>query len=179
MRSLTKPGTKKKVEEQRTPSKKTNKIVRNELTEEQKKEIKDAFKYFEKEGGIEPTQLKIAIEALGFDPRNEDINRILKDLSKCKKDKLIDYDNFLELMVEKPSDDPQVEMERAYKLLCGDGNDTITFKSLRKICDDLREKITDEEINEMIKEASKDSSNTEEVNMKDFCSIMKKTNMFN
>ena len=51
--------------------------VRNELTEEQKREIKDAFSSFE-EGGLMPDELKLAMKALGFDPRNEDVQKIMQ-----------------------------------------------------------------------------------------------------
>ena len=40
--------------------------IKNELTEEQKREIKEAFSSFE-EDGITPDELKSAMLALGFD----------------------------------------------------------------------------------------------------------------
>ena len=46
--------------------------VRNELTEEQKREIKDAFSSFEEEG-ILPEELKTAMNTLGFDSNNQEV----------------------------------------------------------------------------------------------------------
>ena len=67
-------------------------------------------------------------------------------------------------------------MKKAFKILCEEGHDKITLKSLKKICSDLGENITDDELNEMIKEADKDDDN--EVGEEDFIKIMQKTNMF-
>jgi len=57
-----------------------------------------------------------------------------------------------------------------------EGTDKITLKSLSKICADLGEKISEEELQEMINEADKDQD--EEVGEEDFIKIMQKTGMF-
>ena len=54
--------------------------IRNELTEEQKREIKEAFATFE-ETGIEADELKSAMQALGFDAKNPDVQKILDKLN--------------------------------------------------------------------------------------------------
>ena len=66
-------------------------------------------------------------------------------------------------------------MRKAFKVLCEDGTDKITLKSLSKICADLGEKSSDEELQEMINEANKEE---EEVGEEDFIKIMQKTGMF-
>ena len=48
--------------------------IKNELTEEQKREIKEAFSSFEKDG-IEPDELKSAMQALGFDQKNSEVQK--------------------------------------------------------------------------------------------------------
>ena len=67
-------------------------------------------------------------------------------------------------------------MKKAFKILCEEGTDKITLKSLSKICTDLGEKISEEELQEMIIEADKDQD--EEVGEDDFLKIMQKTGMF-
>lgn len=152
---------------------KSEKVVRNELTDEQKKEISDAFEHF-KENGIQPSELKLAMKSLGFDPSIEESKRILDEVDK-QGNKPIFLDNFMDIMFEKPGT-PEEEMNKAFNLLCEEGHDKITFASLKKICNDLGENITDEEIEEMIGEADKDQDS--EVGQEDFFAIMKKTNMF-
>ena len=153
---------------------KGEKKIRNELTEKQKREIEDAYEPFS-ETGIEPKELKLAMKALGFDPNNEEVQKIMAQVDKKGKTP-ISYADFLDIMIEKPTDNPQAEMKKAFKILCEDGKDKITFKSLKKICTELGENITDEELQEMLTEADRDQD--EEVGEEDFCKIMQKTNMF-
>ena len=148
--------------------------IKNEITEDQKREIKEAYESFE-DGGINPKELKLAMKALGFDPKNEDVGRILAQVEKKGK-KPVEFEEFVDLLIEKPNKDPKVEMEKAFRILTEDGKDKITVKSLKKICVDLGENITEEELQEMITEADKDQD--EEVGLDDFVQIMKKTNMF-
>ena len=148
--------------------------VRNELTEEQKREIKDAFSSFE-EDGILPEELKTAMQTLGFDANNQEVLKILDKIDAKKQP--LKFDDFMDVMIEKNVEkDPETEMRKAFKVLCEEGTDKITLKSLSKICADLGEKIGDEELQEMINEADKDQD--EEVGEEDFIKIMQKTGMF-
>ena len=61
------------------PSKEEPQKIRNELTDEQKREIKEAFSSFE-ETGIETDEIKSAMEALGFDAKNPDVQKMLEKL---------------------------------------------------------------------------------------------------
>ena len=148
--------------------------IRNELTEEQKREIKEAFSTFE-ETGIEADELKSAMQALGFDAKNPDVQKILDKLDKHKKP--LNYEEYMDVMIDKDENkDPEAEMKKAFKVLCEEGTDKITLKSLSKICADLGEKISDEELQEMINEANKEQE--DEVSEEDFIKIMQKTGMF-
>ena len=148
--------------------------VRNEITEEQKREIKDAFSTFE-ENGIFPDELKSAMQTLGFDANNPEVQKILDKLATKKGP--LKFDEFMDVMIEKNIDkNPEEEIKKAFKVLCEDGTDKITLKSLTKICADLGEKINEDELQEMINEADKDQD--EEVGEEDFIRIMQKTGMF-
>ena len=148
--------------------------IRNEITEEQKREIKDAFSTFE-ENGIFPDELKSAMQTLGFDANNPEVQKILDKLATKKGP--LKFDEFMDVMIEKNIDkNPEEEIKKAFKVLCEDGTDKITLKSLTKICADLGEKINEDELQEMINEADKDQD--EEVGEEDFIRIMQKTGIF-
>ena len=53
--------------------------ARSELTEEQKQEIKEAFDLFDTEGvgQIDAKELKVAMRALGFEPKKEEIRKMI------------------------------------------------------------------------------------------------------
>ena len=147
--------------------------IRNELTDEQKREIKEAFSTFEKTG-LEPEELRSAMQALGFDAKNQDVQKMLDKLDKYNKP--LNFEEYMDVMMDKNEEkDPEIEMRKAFRVLCEDGTDKITLKSLSKICADLGEKISDEELQEMLNEANKEE---EEVGEEDFIKIMQKTGMF-
>ena len=72
--------------------------------------------------------------------------------------------------------DPIEEMKNAFKLICEEGHDKITLKSLQKVARELGENMTLEELKEMIDEADRDGDG--EIGEDDFIKIMKKTNLF-
>ena len=54
------------------------------LTAKQKEEIKKAFDFFDITGSgtIEAKNLKVVLRAQGFDPTNEEIQKLIKDLGR-------------------------------------------------------------------------------------------------
>ena len=71
----------------------------NELTTEQKQEIREAFDLFDLDGSgtIDLKELKVAMRALGFEPKREEIKQLLSN----KLGDRLDFSEFLELMVKK------------------------------------------------------------------------------
>ena len=57
---------------------------RSELTEEQKQEIKEAFDLFDTDGSgtIDAKELKLAMRALGFEPKKEEIRKMIADADR-------------------------------------------------------------------------------------------------
>lgn len=55
-----------------------------ELTEEQKQEIREAFDLFDADGTgtIDAKELKVAMRALGFEPKKEEIKKMIADIDK-------------------------------------------------------------------------------------------------
>ena len=54
-----------------------------ELTEEQKQEIREAFDLFDADGSgtIDVKELKVAMRALGFEPKKEEIKKMIQGKS--------------------------------------------------------------------------------------------------
>lgn len=151
---------------------------RSELTEEQKQEIKEAFDLFDTEGRneIDAKELKVAMRALGFEPKKEEVRKILQDIDK-NGEGVIRFEDFAEIMTVKMLErDPVEEMKKAFMLICEEGHDKITLKSLKKTAEELGENMTKEELQEMLEEADRDGDG--EIGEEDFIKIMKKTNLF-
>lgn len=80
---------------------------RQELTEKQKKDIKQAFDLFDADGSgvIDIKELKVALRALGFEPKKDEIKKLISEINTEQKDKentnSIDYTEFLQIMTAK------------------------------------------------------------------------------
>src|SRR5882757_6796446 len=151
---------------------------RTDLTEEQKQEIKEAFDLFDTDGSgtIDAKELKVAMRALGFEPKKEEIRKMIADADKNGTG-VIDFPEFLDMMTGKMAErDPREEMLKAFRLFDDDETGKISFKNLKRVAKELGENMTDEEIQEMIDEADRDGDG--EISEKEFMRIMKKTNLF-
>ena len=151
---------------------------RTELTEEQKQEIKEAFDLFDTDGSgnIDSKELKVAMRALGFEPKREEIKKLISEVDKDGSG-VIDFPEFLDMMTAKMAErDPREEMMKAFRLFDDDESGKISFKNLKRVAKELGENMTDEEIAEMIEEADRDGDG--EIGEDEFMRIMRKTNLF-
>ena len=158
---------------------------RQELNDEQKAEIKEAFDLFDTNGSgiIDLQDLKVALRALGFEPAKAEIKRLINELNKPAqhregdKDKdgqiKIEFKDFLDIMTTKMSErDGEKELEKAF-ILFSQEKDNITLEDLQYIAKELGENMTDDELKEMIFEANKKNRDGS-VNMQEFLSILVK-----
>jgi Ca2+-binding EF-hand superfamily protein len=146
--------------------------------EEQKQEIKEAFDLFDTDGSgsIDSKELKVAMRALGFEPKKEEIAKMISDVDDDGSG-TIEYEEFLKMMTHKILNrDPKDEILKAFRLFDDDETGKISFKNLKRVAKELGERMTDEELQEMIDEADRDGDG--EVNEEEFLRIMKKTNLF-
>ena len=86
------------------------------------------------------------MRALGFQPKKEDLKKMMQDADRDGNG-MIDFEEFTELMQTRLANrDPKEEMLKAFRLIDADGSGIITFKELKKVCKELGENMTDEEI---------------------------------
>merc|ERR1712166_543760 len=145
-----------------------------ELTEEQKQEIREAFDLFDTDGSgcIDAKELKVAMRALGFEPKKDEIRKMIADIDK-DGDGTIDFDEFMMMMTAKMSEkDSREEICKAFRLFDDDTTGKISFKNLKRVAKELGENMTDEELQEMVDGADRDGDG--EVNEEEFFRIMKR-----
>jgi centrin-1 len=151
---------------------------RSELTEEQKQEIKEAFDLFDTEGlgQIDAKELKVAMRALGFEPKKEEVKRMIADIDREGRG-VIEFQDFLDVMTVKMAErDPREEILKAFRLFDDDSSGKISLRNLKRVARELGETMTDDELQEMIEEADRDGDG--EISEEDFIRVMKKTNLF-
>ena len=122
--------------------------VKLDLSEEQKSDIREAFNLFDTtgSGSIDTKDLKVAMRALGFEPRKEEIKKMVNDVDKDNSGSL-SFDNFINLMARKISEkDSKEEILKAFKLFDDDETGRISFQNLKRVAKELGENLTDEEL---------------------------------
>eukprot|EP00906_Rhabdomonas_costata_P038231 RCo053966 len=145
---------------------------RPELTEEQKQEIREAFELFDtdRNGLIDAHEMKVAMRALGFDVRKEEVLKLMEDVDRENPGQIA-MQEFTEIMTDKIAErDPKEEMVKAFHLFDDDSTGKISLKNLRRVARELGETISDEELQAMIDEFDRDQDG--EINEDEFISIM-------
>ncbi|KAJ3390809.1 Calcium-binding component of the spindle pole body (SPB) half-bridge [Lobulomyces angularis] len=146
--------------------------VKKELNEDQKTEIKEAFALFDtdKDNKLDYHELKVAMRALGFDVKKQEVLKILRDFDN-EDQGLIDFDDFNKVMTEKILDrDPIEEIKKAFQLFDDDGTGKINLRNLRRVAKEIGEQVDDDELQAMIEEFDLDQDG--EINEQEFISIM-------
>ena len=84
---------------------------------------------------------------IGFDPKNQEIVDLIRDLGKGDTDydqTSIDFQEFLEIMIQKMSQPDTVDdIDKAFNLFVDGDKNQITFNSLKKVVKELGEDLTD------------------------------------
>lgn len=122
-------------------------------------------------------ELKVMMRALDFTPRKEQLSRVLLQSGIAVKAYQISYPDFENLIFQLMNErDIQEEMMKAFELFDVDKTGKISAENLRTVADQLGEKMTDEELAEMIREADMDKDGA--VSDTEFIRIMKKTDLW-
>jgi len=127
----------------------------DQLTEEQIAEFKEAFSLFDKDGDgtITTKELGTVMRSLGQNPTEAELQDMINEVD-ADGNGTIDFPEFLSLMARKMKDtDTEEELIEAFKVFDRDGNGFISAAELRHVMTNLGEKLTDEEVDEMIREA--------------------------
>ncbi|KAJ7883401.1 calmodulin [Mycena olivaceomarginata] len=128
----------------------------DQLSEEQISEFKEAFSLFDKDGDgtITTKELGTVMRSLGQNPTEGELQ-----------------DMFLSMMARKMRDtDSEEEIKEAFKVFDKDGNGCISAAELRHVMTNLGEKLSDNEVDEMIREADVDGDG--QINYEEFVKMM-------
>jgi len=144
----------------------------DQLTDEQIAEFKEAFALFDKDGDgtITTKELGTVMRSLGQNPTEAELQDMINEVD-ADGNGTIDFPEFLSLMAKKMKDtDSEEELKEAFKVFDKDGNGYISAAELRHVMTNLGEKLTDEEVDEMIREADVDGDG--QVNYEEFVKMM-------
>ena len=148
----------------------------DELSDEQKKELKSAFIMFadnEKDDGNVPTsQLGTVIRAMGKNPTEAQIKTMTEEM-QSKTGDTFDLSTFEELMSGRMNDDnsSMEKLGEAFKTLDQEERGFIPCEQLKHILTSQGEKLTEDEIANLILDA--DINKDDKVTYEEFMNMMK------
>merc|ERR1712146_266422 len=117
-------------------------------------------------GEIDLKELKAAMQSLGYESKNETIFTMLAELDKDGNASL-DFEEFLGLMSGKE------EMDKVLRLFDTEAKSVITVKDVHRVAKELGERLSMDEISEIVRRACQDET-TMEITTEDFYIIMTK-----
>jgi len=144
-----------------------------EISDEQIEEFKEAFSLFDKNGDgfISCKELGIVMRSLGQNPTEAELQDMINEVD-FDGNGTIDFQEFLAMMarqMKNPADE-ELELRESFKVFDKNGDGYISAPELRHVMTTLGEKLTDEEVDEMIREADIDGDG--KVNYEEFVKMM-------
>uniref|UniRef100_A0A673YLK7 EF-hand domain-containing protein n=1 Tax=Salmo trutta TaxID=8032 RepID=A0A673YLK7_SALTR len=130
------------------------------VSNEQPFKFKEAFSLFDKDGDgtITTKELGTVMRSLGQNPTEAELQDMINEVD-ADGNGTIDFPEFLTMMARKMKDtDSEEEIREAFRVFDKDGNGYISAAELRHVMTNLGEKLTDEEVDEMIRELQSTSS---------------------
>ena len=144
-----------------------------DLTELQIAEYKEAFQIFDRhgEGAISSKELGTIMRSLGLNPSDEDLKEISESFDNEKNNNLIDFNSFLIIMAKRKNDiDKEEDLLEAFRVFDKENNGKISARELRYVMMSSGEDLNENDIEDMIHEASTD--NEEYIDYHKFVKLM-------
>merc|ERR1719419_1611245 len=115
-------------------------------------------------------ELGQVMKSLGQAPTDEQLTEMIKEVDDDGSG-TIEFDEFLKLMAKQVSKrDLQDELGEAFRAFDQDGDGLISKVELKKVMDSLGEKLSEQDIEDMISEADHDGDG--QVNYEEFVAMM-------
>ena len=128
-------------------------------------EISKAFELFDQNGTgkIDPKEIKLAMQSLGYDERNPLMYQIVAELDTPLNNKKggVNFNDFCQTVNNRvPERETTEDLRKVYNLFLENPNDTTTtLASIKRVADELGENIEEAELNAMLLKASKSGPN--------------------
>lgn len=146
-----------------------------ELTKEQVQMLRKAFDMFdrEKRGCIHTNMVSTILRTLGQSFEEKELQALIKEIDADGSGE-VEFDEFLTLtakfLVEEDTEAMQEELREAFRMYDKESNGYIQTSALREILRALDDKLTNDELDEMIAEIDTDGSGT--VDFDEFMEMM-------
>ncbi|XP_062557052.1 calmodulin-A-like [Armigeres subalbatus] len=129
------------------------------LSDEQITELREAFSLFDTnaDGVITASELGTVLRSLGKNVSDAEVEELLKEVN-VDQDGMIHFPDFVAMMSVRLRDfNSEEELMEAFRIFDRDGNGLISAEELRAALHSFGEQLSDEEIEELLREADVNS----------------------
>ncbi|KQJ89557.1 calmodulin-beta isoform X2 [Brachypodium distachyon] len=142
----------------------------DELSQEQLDEFRAAFSLFDRDGDgtITLEELGTVMRSLGQRPTEAELRDMIAEVD-ADGNGAVDFAEFLAL-VDRKLLDAEDDLRDAFRVFDADGNGFISLDELRRVMLDLGERLSDEELAQMLLEADGDGDG--QINYSEFAKLM-------
>ncbi|XP_037952819.1 caltractin-like [Teleopsis dalmanni] len=147
-------------------------IPRLRFTDDQLRDMKYTFELLDEEckGLLRENHLRVALRALGFEPKKDDIKQMIAVINEDGTER-ISFNDFVKLMEMKMGEkDTETELRKSFRLFCGSGESTLTLDDLKRVSFQLKENLNEEQLTEMFEHADVDGNG--KINEDDFVKLV-------
>ncbi|KAL9058245.1 MAG: hypothetical protein Q9162_001844 [Coniocarpon cinnabarinum] len=139
------------------------------FTQQQVDDFRKVFTLFDKDGSgtIDAKELGTVMRSLSLDPTEEELHDLVREADRDGNGS-IDFNGRSAPAVQPVSFEE--EMRQAFKVFDKDGSGTLSKAEVREVMRSLGENITEEELDEMMREVDLDKSGT--IDFKEFMQLM-------
>merc|ERR1711953_774126 len=146
-----------------------------QLNPDQVAEFKEVFMLFDKDedGVITFPEVIMVMKSLGQRPSDEELLEMVRDVSEDKMYDTIEFNEFLQMMSKQQRKGlSQDTLKDAFRIFDKDDDGFISVEELRSIMKNLGDKMTDEELDEMLDTA--DTKHDGLINYSEFVMLLSK-----
>mmetsp|Transcript_4993 Transcript_4993/g.10775 ORF Transcript_4993/g.10775 Transcript_4993/m.10775 type:complete len:150 (-) Transcript_4993:2102-2551(-) len=123
-------------------------------------ELKEAFSLFDRDGDgcITAQELGTVLRAVGKSPTEAEVKTVLKDVDPDGRG-LLDFNEFMSVMSKDIKNfDNEADLRDAWKVFDKDSKGFISISELKHVLSNIGEKLSPEEMDDLVKEADPTSS---------------------
>lgn len=147
-------------------------MTKQKFTSEQIEEFRAAFDLFDQDGNnaISKEELGTVMRRLGLNPTDEELRDMIREHDQDESGQ-IEFGEFCDMLAQRmEGDDKEESLRAAFRTFDQDGSGKISAQELRDVMHSLGERLTDADIEEMIREADIDGDN--QIDYEEFVKMM-------
>ena len=140
-------------------------------------EIKKAFEFFDQNGTgkIDPKEIKLAMQSLGYDEKNPTMYQIVAELDTpaYNRNGGVGFNDFCQIVNNRvPERETTEDLRKVYNLFLENPKDTTTtLASIKRVADELGEELSQDQAGRIVSRIAK---NGKTVDFDEFYTVMTK-----